>query len=166
MDEFFQGLLERDLADLRGLAAEISLPVPQHLVNEVITIALRGNKNIDSCQVTIHPHNRVSVDTRVHTPLLPVSLNLKLMLDTSVDLASYSSPKVRAWLENHRLLGSLGSMFNALPDGIKLYGDQIVVDLAAFFRTPEQRKYLAWVKSADIRTEEGKILLDLRVQVD
>ena len=166
METFFQRIIDRDFEDLQGLTAELSIPIRQPLINELIAIALRGNKNIESCQVSVHPQNRVSVDARVKTPLLPLSLNVQLKLDTSVDFASYSSPKLRAWMENNRFLGSLGSMFNVLPEGIKIYGDQVVVDLGSFLRTPEQKKYLALVKSADISTEEGKVNLGIRVQID
>jgi hypothetical protein len=114
--------------------------------------------------VFIHSQNRVSVDLK--TTLLPWPLHLKLKLDTSVDFASYSSPKIRAWMENNRLLGSLGSMFNALPEGIKLYGDQLVVDLGAFLPKPEQERMLELVKAIDIKTEEGKVILDVRIEVD
>ncbi len=100
------------------------------------------------------------------TNLLPWPLNLKLKLDKSVDLASYSSPKIRAWMENNLLLGSLGSLFNALPEGIKLYGDQVVIDLGAFLRTPEQKRLLSLVKSVGIRTEEGKVILDAKIEMD
>jgi len=91
---------------------------------------------------------------------------LKLKLDRSVDFASFSSPKVRAWLENNILLGKLGSFFNALPEGIKLYGNQIVIDIGSFLQTPEQKRLLNLVKSVDIKTEESKIILDVRIQVE
>jgi hypothetical protein len=164
MEKIFQKIIDNNFSDLKGLTADISIPVPQSLINELIKVSLKGNKNIDSCQVTIHGQNRVSVD--VKTTMLPWPLNLKLKLDKSVDLASYSSPKMRAWMENNRLLGSLGSMFNALPEGIKLYGDQVVVDLGAFLRTPEQKRMLALVKSVGIVTQEEKVILDVHVEVD
>jgi hypothetical protein len=69
-------------------------------------------------------------------------------------------------MENNRLLGSLGSLFNALPEGIKLYGDQVVIDLGAFLRTPEQKRFLTLVKSIGIRTEAGKLILDVRAEVN
>ena len=98
--------------------------------------------------------------------LLPWALNLKLKLDKAVDFASYSSPKIRAWMENNRLLGSLGSLFNALPPGIKLYGNQVVIDLGAFLSTPEQKRLLELVKSVGIQTEEGRLILDVHAEVD
>ena len=143
---------------------DASIPIPQTLINEIIETSLKGNKNIASIRVSVHAQNRVSAD--IQTTLIPWALNLKLKLDSLVDFASYSSPKIRAWMENNRLLGSLGSLFNAFPEGIKLYGDQVVIDLGAFLRTPEQRRLLNLVKSVGIRTEEGKVILDAKIEVD
>ena len=164
VDKIFQRIIDNHFSELRGTTVEASIPVSEALINEVIQAALMGNKNIQSILMSVHAQNKVSAN--VKTTLLPWSLNLKLKLDTSVDFASYASPKVRAWLENNRLLGSLGSMFNALPDGIKLYGDQIVVDLGAFLRRPEQKRILELVKSVGIRTEEREVILDIKAEVD
>ena len=57
-------------------------------------------------------------------------------------------------------------MFNALPEGIKLYGDQVVIDLGAFLRTPEQKRILELIKSIVILTEPGKLILDVKAEVD
>jgi len=164
MDQIFQKIIDNNFSDLKGTLLDATVPVPEYLVNEVLQVVLRGNKNIESCRVSIHGQNRVSVNLK--TPLLPWALNLKLKLDTSVDLASFSSPKIRAWLENNRLLGRLGSLFNALPEGIKLYGDQVVLDIGAFLPTPEQKRMLALVRSIGIRTEEGRMILDVKIEVN
>ncbi len=164
MDKIFQKLIDSNFSDLKGLSVDATVPVPQYLVNEILAAALEGNKNIESCQVSIHEQNRVSAN--VKTTLLPWSLNLKLKLDKSVDFASFSSPKIRAWLENNILLGRLGSFFNALPEGIKLYGSQIVIDITSFLQTPDQRRMLDLVKSVEIQTEEGKVILDAKIEID
>ena len=164
MDKIFQRIIHNNFSELKGTTVDASVPVSQSLINELLAETLRGNKNITSLRASIHPQNRVSLD--VKTTLLPWPLNLKLKLDKSIDFASYSSPKIRAWMENNRLLGSLGSLFNALPEGIKLYGDQVVIDLGVFLRAPEQRRLLGLVKSVDMRTEEGKVILDAKIEVN
>jgi len=164
MDKIFQKIIEGNFSDLKGTTIDATIPVPEYLINEIIAAALQGNKNIDSCQVSIHEENKVSANLK--TTLLPWSINLKLKLDHSVDFASFSSPKVRAWLENNILLGKLGAFFNALPEGIKLYGNQVVIDVTAFLQTPEQRRMLDLVKSVEIMTEEGKVIFDVKVEVD
>jgi len=164
MDKIFQRLLTNNFSELKGTSADATIPVPQALINELVQTSLRGNKTIESCQVTVQAQNKVVVAVKM--TLLPWPLQLMLKLDKFVDFASYSSPKIRAWMENNRLLGSLGSLFNALPEGIKLYGNQIVIDLGAFLRTPEQRQMLALVNSVDIRTEMGKVILDVKLKVD
>jgi hypothetical protein len=163
MDKIFQKIIRNDFSDLKGTTVDARVPVPQLLINELIAETLKGNKTIASIQASVHPQNRVSLD--VKTTLLPWTLNLKLKLDKEVDFASYSSPKIRAWMENNRLLGSLGSLFNALPEGIKLYGNQVVIDLGAFLPEPEQRRLLSLVKSVGIQTEEGRIILDAYIEV-
>jgi hypothetical protein len=164
MDRIFQRIIDNNFSDLRGTSVDATVPVPEYLINEIIEAALRGNKNVESCRVSIHGQNQVSAN--VKTTLLPWSLNLKLKLDSSVDFASFSSPKVRAWLENNVLLGRLGAFFNMLPEGIKLYGEQIVLDIGSFLQTPEQKRMLDLVKSVGMSTEEGKLILDVKIGVD
>lgn len=164
MEEIFQKIIDHDFLDLMGLTVDASIPVPGYLIDETIAAMLQGDKTIRSCQISIHEHNQVSV--RLKTSLLPWTLDLKLKLDKSVDLASFSSPKMRAWLENNRMLGSLASSFHVLPEWIKLYGDQLVIDLSAFLRTPEQRRLFNLVKSVVIRTETDKMIFDIKISVD
>lgn len=162
MDNIFQKIINNNFSDLAGLTVDASISVPQSIVNEIIEAALQGNKHIDDCQVSIHKENRVSVNLK--TSLWPWPLNLKLRLFRSVDLTS--SPKIRAFLENNVLLGKLGSLFNALPDGINIRGDQVVVDVETFLSTPEQKRILDLIKSVEIRTEAGKAIFDVRLEVD
>ncbi len=162
MEAIFQKLIANDFSDIAGLTANASIPMSESLINEITAIALQGDETIQSCQVSVHGQNRVSM--RLKTKLLPWSLHLKLKLDGSVDFASFSSPKVRMWLENSRLLGSLGSFFKALPEWAKLYGSQIVIDLNSFLRTSEQRKLFELVKSVEISTEEGRAIFDVKIE--
>ena len=162
MDEIFQRIIDNNLSDLRGLSVDASIPIPGQLINEIIEAALHGNKNIEYCRLSIGGQNRVAI--KLKTPMLPWPLDLKLKLFKSVDLAR--SPRIRASLENNLLLGKLGSFFKALPEGIKLYGDQVVVDIGSFLRTPEQKRILDLIKSAEINTEAGKVILDVKIRVD
>ncbi len=164
MEAIFQKLIESDFSDIAGLRANASIPLSQSLTNEILGVVLQGDKTIQSCRVYIHEQNRVSV--RLKMSLWPWPLDLNLKLDKSVDYASLSSPKMRMWLENHRVLGRLGSLFNALPQWARIYGSQIVIDLAFFPRTPEQKRLLNLVKSVEVRTEEGKAILDVKIEVD
>lgn len=161
MDEIFQKIIDNNFSDLKGLTVDASIPVPQNIINEIIEAALQGNKNIEYCRVSIAGQNRVAV--KLKTTMLPWPLDLKLKLFKSVDLAR--SPRIRASLENNLLLGKLGSFFKALPEWIKLYGDQVVIDIGSFLRTPEQKRILDLIKSAEINTQDGKLILDFKVKV-
>jgi len=160
MDAIFQRLIDNNFSDLPGLTVNAIVPVPERLVNELLEAALQGNKNIESCRMAIGGQNRVSLNLK--SPLWPWPINLKLKLFRDVDISG--SPKVRAFLENNVLLGRLGALFKALPEGIILYKDQVSVDIGAFLQTPEQKRYFALIKSMEISTEEGKLILDVKVQ--
>jgi hypothetical protein len=162
MENIFQRVIDNNFSELAGLTVDASIPVPESMINEIIASVLRGNRNISSCRVTIHPENRVSMALKF--PHLPWTLPLKLKLFRSVDLTH--SPKIRAFLENNILLGKLGSLFNALPEGVTLYDDQITVDIGPFLSTPEQKKILDLFRSVEIRTEEGKVIFDVKIAVD
>ena len=164
MDNVFKRILDNHFSDLKGTVVQAKIPVPQALINELLQAGLKGKRSISSIQIAVHPQNRVSAN--VKTTLLPWALNLTLKLDTSLDLGSYSSPKLRAWMENNQLLGSLGAFFNALPEGIRLYGNQLVMDLAVLLGAPEQRKYLELIKSVRIQTEAGKVILDIQAAIE
>ena len=162
MDEIIQRLIRDHFSELAGLAIEATLPVSERLVTEIVGMAIRGNKTISYCRVAISRQNRISVNLK--TPRWPWPLELTLRLERSVDVTR--SPVLLAQLENKVLLGRLGSFFKALPVGVKLRGDQVFVDLRAFVREPEQRIFLEMVRVVEIKTEEGKAILDIRAGVD
>jgi hypothetical protein len=161
MDEIFQKIIDNHFSDLKGFAVDASVPIPQKLINEIIEAALQGNKSIDYCRVSIGEQNRVSV--KLKAAAWPWPLDLKLKLFRSADLAR--SPRIRASLENNLLLGKIGSFFKALPEGVELYGNQVVIDIRSLL-PPREQKYLDLIKSAEINTEEGKMILAVKLGVD
>ena len=68
VNEIFQKLIANNFSELDGLAVDASIPVPQHMINEIIEAALQGNQNIESCRVSIGEQNRISVNVKT-TPL-------------------------------------------------------------------------------------------------
>lgn len=159
MDKIFQRLFANNFSELPGLNVEALIPIPEILVNEILDVALRDNKNITYCQLSIHPDNRILAD--VKSPLLPWTLHMKMKLFHSVDFAG--SPKLRAFLENNLLLGKLGSLLHALPKGVALYNNQLALDVESF-TPPEHKPLLALVKSVEIQTEEGKVFLKVKIE--
>jgi hypothetical protein len=159
MDTIFNRLSNNNFSELPGLRVDATIPVPERLANELVETSIRGNKNIEYCRLSIGGQNRVLAN--IKTPLWPWLISLKLKLFRDVDFSD--SPKVRAFLENHVLLGKLGALFKALPKGIVLYEDQVSVDVGSFL-TSEQKRYFDLVKAVEISTEEGRIILDIKIE--
>lgn len=162
MDAIFQRLIDNNLSDLAGLTVDASIPVPEYLVNEILEAALRGNKNIRECRISIGAQNSASVNIR--TPLWLWPINIRLKLERSLDLSS--SPKLIAELENHVFLGKLGALFKILPDGINIENNRVIIDVQSFLETPEQRRLLELLKSAEISTEQAKVVVDIKIKVE
>ncbi len=162
VNKIFQKIIDNGFADLDGLTVDASIPLPQQMINEIIEAALQGNQNIEYCRLSIGEQNRISVN--VKTTRWPWPISMKVWIFKSVDLAP--SPKIRALLENNIILGKLGSFFKALPEGVKLYGEQIVIDVGSFLQTEQQRKFLDMVKSMEVRTEKGKLICDIQIRID
>lgn len=160
MDKIFQKILDSNFSDVTGLAVHASISVSEPLLNEIANFALEGNEEITYCRMEVHEQNRITVD--VKSPRWPWPLNLKLKLFRSVDLSR--SPTVRAFLENNVLLGKLGSMFKMLPPGITIYDDQISVDIGAFLNSPEQQQLIDLLKSVEIGTEQGRLIVDIKIE--
>jgi hypothetical protein len=160
VDKIFQRWTDPDLPALSGLTIDAVVSVTESLAAELIALAVQENPQIDYCRVHIFGENRVTLD--VKSPLWPWPFHLKLKLFSSVDLTH--SPTVRAFLENHVLLGKLSSLFNALPDGINMYEDQIAIDIGAFVDLRERRVFLDAIGSIEIKTDEGRIVLDIAIK--
>ena len=163
MDKLFQKILDSNFADFAGLVADATIPVPEHLINELVATTLRGNKNVTYCRIGVGAQNQFAVNLK--TPLFPLTINLKIKLDKAVDFTG--SPKIRARLENNLLLGKLGSLFNnILPEGVKMVGDEVEIDIGSFLRREQEKRLLKLVKSMEIHTVEGVVVLDVKIRVD
>jgi hypothetical protein len=162
MEETLQRLINDNFSELTGLTVHASIPLPGKLVNEFVQSAMQGNKNITDCYVAIHTGNRIVVNLK--TPLWPWPLNLKLKLEPFVDFTT--GAKIKVSLENFGLLGKLGAVLNALPQGITMQDDLITIDIPSFLKTPEQRKWLMLIRSMEISTEEAKASIDIDIAVN
>ncbi len=162
MDNIFRKLIENNFSDLAGLTVDASVPVPERIINEIIQVSLQGNKNVTECHVSIGGQNKISAI--IKTPLWPWPINIKLKLERIVDIIG--SPMVRASLENNVLLGQLGALIKALPNGINIHENQVIIDVRSLLETPEQRRILDLVKSIEIKTEQAKLILDIKIKVE
>ena len=162
MNEILQRMIDGNFSELDGLKVDASIPLSEHLVNEFVAAALQGNRRITNCYIAIHGDNRFVVNLK--TPLWPLSIKLKLQLDRSVDIIN--GPKIKALLMNFSLAGKLGAALKALPQGITMQHDKVIIDLDSFPMPQDQRKWLPLIKAVEVSTEEAKINLEIKIQID
>jgi hypothetical protein len=162
MNEILQRLIKDNFSELAGLTVDASIPLSEHLVNEFVQSSLQGNKNITEFYIAIHAGNKFAVNLK--TPLWLWPINLKVRLEKSVDFTG--APKIRASLENYALLGKLGAVFKALPPGVTIQDDQVIIDVESFLTSTEQRKWLTLIESMEIKTEEARVIFDIKIEVE
>jgi len=160
MASIFEQLNEMNDLELTGLAVNASITVPERLLNDMLSAELRENKTITYCRISIEPQNRV--DVHLKTTFWPWPLTLKLKLFSSMDIKP--SLTVRAFLENHVLLAKLGSLLKALPSEVHLYQDQVSVDIGALMKEPPPPKILALLRAANVQTDIGQVILEVRME--
>ena len=160
MNNNSQQFIDKEFSSITGLTVDASISISEKLLNDRIASELQGNEKIAYCRVSVEPHNRL--DVHIKTSFWTWPLNLKLRVFSSVDFNQ--PPKIRAFLENHVLLAKLGSLLKALPHGIDIYKDQISVELEPLLKDLTQKRLLSLVKKMEIRSEVGKIIIDVKIE--
>ena len=150
MDKIFRTLVDDNFSDLAGLTVDASIPVPEHIINEIIHASLRGNKNISECHVSIGGQNEISAI--IKTPLWLWPINIKLKLERIVDIIG--SPIVKASLENNVLLGQLGSLIKVCRMGSIFVGIRSLSMCDPCLKHLSREECLTW--SSPLRSERNK----------
>jgi hypothetical protein len=145
----------------------VRIPVARSLVNAVIEQALKGrNAPVKTIDVQPRDGDRMDVIVGVTWPFVPV---LTVGVTIERQPAFPASPiLVLHW----SLLGAVGALasrflkgFDRLPPGIKLEGEFVVLDLPVLAAGSPAAAALPFVKSLQIHTEEGRLVLEADLEI-
>ncbi len=142
MDPRLEALLTRQraggFADVRGATADVSIPISDRLLNEVIAQAL---------------------------PALP-PVNLTLAIERQPELPA--SPILVLRLELGGLLAMAGSalrFLDALPPGITVEQDRIHVNLSTLLAERGLAELLDYAEHVQVTTTDGAVVVAIRAAV-
>lgn len=143
------------------------IPVARSLVNAAIAQALKG-RSVPVKSVDVQPHDgdRMDVIVAVTWPFVP-ALTVGVTIERQP--AFPASPiLVLHW----SLLGAVGALasrflkgFDRLPPGIRLEGEFVVLDLPVLVAGSPIAAALPFVKSLQIHTIEGRVVLEADFEV-
>ena len=149
-------------AELHGARVSASVPVPERLLNELVTAAIPPEAPVSD--VSVHPKagNRLTVRARLARAefLPPITLTIEIerqpeMPDSPMVLRILSLPGLMS------LAGAAVSLTSVLPPGIRMENQRVFVDLRVLLQRQGYDELLALIESVRITTDEGKLTADV-----
>ena len=170
MDPRLEALLTRQradgFADLRGATADIAIPISDRLLNEAIAQALPPSAAVRDVQLTSRAGNRIGVRFRIAAAAFLPPVNLTLTIERQPELPA--SPVLVLRLELGGLLSMAGSalrFLNALPPGIQVEQDRILVNLATLLAERGLADLLEYAEQVRVTTTDGAVIVAVRAAI-
>ena len=170
MDPRLEALLMRQrasgFADLRGATADVSIPISDRLLNELVAQALPPSAPVRDIQLTSRPGNRIGVRFRIGAASFLPPVNLTLAIDRQPELPAF--PVLILRLQMGGLLSMAGSalrFLDALPPGITVEQDRIHVNLSILLAERGLAELLQYAEQLHVTTTDGAVVVAVRAAV-
>jgi hypothetical protein len=154
------------LAELAGAVLSLTIPVPERLLNEIVTALVPSSAPVRG--VSIQPRAgdrlRVSATLRQADFLPPISLTLEIEQQPQLP----GSPLVLRVLSMPGLMALAGGAMRiaqALPPGIRMQDQRIHVDIGELLDRQGLGEWGKLVTALNVRSEEGRLVLDVTLRV-
>lgn len=155
------------LRELAGARVTATIPIGDHLLNDVIAASLPASGAIR--EFTVHPQaeNRLGVRVKLARPEFLPAITATLAIERQPELPD--TP-----LLGFRVTGLPGllalaapvlSLRTMLPPGVRLEGDRLTVDLASLLEQHGQRELLRHLERLRVTSEKGRLLIEVEAGV-
>jgi hypothetical protein len=138
------------------------------LLNTAIAIALPPDGIVRTVIVRSYENNRLDAKVTLARPSFLPPLTVQLAVDRQPDLPG--NPLLAL-----RLIGGAGSLLKltssfvrraaALPPGISIEGDRVLVDIRAVLQARGQAAFLEFAKQVSVTTEDGGLAVFVQARV-
>jgi hypothetical protein len=160
----FEQLRASGFADLKGARVSVSMPLPERLLNEVVTAAVPSSAPVRD--VTVHPQaaNRLTVRARLKRADFLPPFTVKLAIERQPELPD--SPLVLRVLTLPGLLSFAGSALSSMfPPGVRLENDRLLVDVKGLLERQGYGDVVTYLETLRIASEEGRLQVDATLRV-
>ncbi len=164
MNTVLQRLLSNDLADLRGASIRATIPIPETFLNEAANEQVRARRGrIKQFDIQVGTDNYLQIGVQVSVgpftkwfrPEVIVSAEPPVILVT-VASSEYGGLMWLAELFAKELL----------PQGVRISGRQVILDLRETPNLAPYRNLLGYVKALRISTRRGTVVIVLEGRID
>ena len=167
VDEWIGRLFRRQLdtgfADLRGAEGAFTIPISERLLNDVLSQILPRSGGVRDLYIAPEAGDRFQVRLRLASPSFLPPIRLRIAIDRQPELPTSAVVVLR--LERTGLLtlaGPVLRLMNALPEGVAVREDRILVDLRTMLERYHFAPYLEYVSELRVNTVEGAVVLAVR----
>jgi hypothetical protein len=157
---------ERGFSDFAGAHAAVTLPISDRLLNEALIAALPSSAPVTDLELTSRAGNRIAVRFRIGGASFLPPLKLTLVIERQPELPH--SPVLVLRMEMGGLLSLAGPalrFLDALPPGVRVEHDRIIVDLAMLLAQRGLGELLEYAEEVQVTTTDGSLLVNLRARV-
>jgi hypothetical protein len=171
MDPRLLALLARlqasGFADLAGSEARATIRIAAPLLNDAVAAFAASAPAVRD--VTIRPRaaNHIDVQLKLARPAFLPSLNLTLQIERQPQLPD--NPELALRFSGAggmmRLAGPAISSFGTLPQGVRLDGDHVFIDLGTVLRQHGHGEFLEYVEQLQVMSEEGGLVLIVQLRI-
>jgi hypothetical protein len=170
MDPRLEMLLSRlqatRFSDLRGARADVTLPISDRLLNDLIATALPPSAPVRDLELTSKPGNRIAVRFKVAAASFLPPMKVTLVIEGQPELPA--SPILVLKLEMgglQSLAGPASRFLSALPPGISIIDDRVHVNLATLLAERGLAELLDYAEQVRVTTAEGAVVVAVRAGI-
>ena len=170
MDPRLEALLSRlratGFSDLRGARADVTLPISDRLLNELIAAALPASAPVRDLELTSRAGNRIAVRFKVAAVSFLPPMKVTLVIEGQPELPA--SPVLVLKLEMGSLLslaGPAARFLSGLPSGIRIVEDRVHVNLATLLADRGLAELLEYAEQVRVTTAEGAVVVHVRAAI-
>ena len=142
------------------------IPLAASLLNDVIARALPAGAAVSDVQVEPQAGNAIRIRLRLaRAPLIP-PLSITLLIEQQPRFPDSPVLGLRLASSGLTMLARAASRFlEALPPGLRMDNDLVLVDIAELLRQRGGSEWLKYVQELEITTAPGAVLLSVRAAV-
>jgi hypothetical protein len=163
-------ILRRQQADgfpgFTGAHLAAFVPISATVINEVIAQALPIDAAVSDVQIEPEAGNAVRVHLRIARAHLIPPLTVTLLIERQPQLPESPVLVLRLASSGLTVLARAANrFFDALPAGVRMQDDLVLVDIAELLRQRDASEWLQYLKALEITTAPGALLVSIKASV-
>jgi hypothetical protein len=167
--EFTNILLQQQAAGFPGFTgAHVAafVPVSAAVVDEFIARTLPESAPVSDIQIEPQAENTIRVRLRIaRAPLIP-PLTVTLLIERQPQFPDSPILVLRLASSGLTVLARAANrFFEALPPGVRMENDELLVDFAELLRQRGAADWLRYIQALEITTAPGAVLVSVRASI-